>query len=315
VEVLPEDLVDDLVRVVREREGDLGDPGVLRAMEQRIVASGVMDPEDAGFTVEGLAARVASARRVQGSERLLASLRDLLPDDVRRNAHFEKRAMGVLWSLLGDRPFFFSRQLAAVPGAGDGVVSTRELEIYQSGFPEIIGRLEAVLVKSQYVSLFLASVAVFVLVSLTQFSLRRGLASLLSVLVPMELVLGIMGWFDIPLDFGTVLSGALVVGLGIDGSIHFLHYYHHLREEGVERKEALQASLGHVGRAVVTANATTCSGFLILLFAHTSAVRNFALTCGVAIILVTLSILTFLPALLVLLGLANERQVKPPPTS
>jgi len=308
VEALPEHVVDGWMRRVRERAGSLDDPGVRAALEAQAVAAGVLGPEDARFTVEGLAARVGSALRMQRSRQLWESVRDLLPGGLERNAHVEKRAQGVLWSLLGDRPAFFSKQLAALPGVGPGVVSTREVVVRQSGFPEIIIRLEAVLARSQYVSLFLASLAVFGLVSLTQLSLRRGLASLLSVLVPMALVMGMMGWFGIPLDFGTVLSGALVVGLGIDGSIHLLHYYHQLRAARTERREALRAALGHVGRAVATANGTTCFGFLILLFAHTSAVRNFAFTCGVAIVLVTVSVLTFLPALVVVLGVASERQ-------
>ncbi len=311
VEVLPGDLVDALMREVRGRGEVLDDPEARQGMEQRIVDAGVMDAGDAQLTVEGLAVRWKSALRIQRTDRLWETVRDLLPEDLWRNEHYEKRARGVLWSLLGARPVFFAKQLAEIPEIGPGVVGVREVRVYQSGFPEVFARLEAVLMHSQYVSLFLASLAVFGLVSLTQLSLRRGLASLLSVLVPMELVLGVMGWFGIPLDFGTVLNGALVVGLGIDGSIHFLHYYHHLRgEEGVERKAALQATMGHVGKAVVTANATTCSGFMILLFAHTSAVRNFAFTAGLAIVLVTVSILTFLPALVVLLGLASDKQVK-----
>ena len=215
-----------------------------------------------------------------------------------------------MWILLGARPVFFAKQVDGIPEINRGVVEAREVQIRQAGFPEIIARLESVLLHSQYLSLLLASGAVFLLVSVTQLSLRRGLASLLSVLVPLELVLGIMGWFGIPLDFGTVLNGALVIGLGIDGSIHFLHYYHRLREEKIDRKQALQSTMGHVGRAVVTANATTSAGFLILLFANTSAVRNFALTSGIAILLVTVSILTFLPALVVLLGLDKDRSEK-----
>jgi predicted RND superfamily exporter protein len=109
-----------------------------------------------------------------------------------------------------------------------------------------------------------------------------------------------MSWMGIPLDFGTALVGALVIGLGVDGSIHFLHHYHRLREGGTEGKAALRATMAHVGKAIITANATTCCGFLVLTLSTTSFLRNFAIVNSMAIFLVTLSILTFQPALITL---------------
>jgi predicted RND superfamily exporter protein len=310
VEVLPDDLIGWLMNYLRGHWQDRSGPGFRSGMEQRILRSGIMDAEEANRTVDGLVQRADFSLRLQRTDLLWESLQGLLPVGLRQNEHFEKRTKGVLWDLLGDHPIFFGKQVRDIPGIAGGLIEVREARIRQAGFPEILARLEAVLLSSQYLSLLLASAAVFTLVSVTQLSLRRGLASLLSVLVPLELVLGIMGWFGIPLDFGTVLIGALIIGLGIDGSIHFLHYYHHLREKGIERRQGLKSTMGHVGRAVVTANATTSVGFLILLFAHTSALRNFAFTSGMAILLVTVSILTFLPALVVLLGLDKDRSIR-----
>ena len=310
VELLPEDLIDSLMDYVKDHWQERSGPEFRREVERQIIASGVMDAKDASLTVEVLMQRGESLLRLKRVDLLWESLQDRFPADLRRNEHYEKRAKGILWSLLGAHPVFFGKQVGNIPEIGQGLIDSKDLRIRQAGFPEILARLEAVLLHSQYMSLLLASLAVFTLVSVTQLSLRRGLASLLSVLVPLELVLGMMGWFGIPLDFGTVLNGALVIGLGIDGSIHFLHYYHHLREEKIERKQALQSTMGHVGRAVVTANATTSAGFLILLFAHTSALRNFAFTTGIAILLVTVSILTFLPALVVVLGLDKDRSAR-----
>jgi predicted RND superfamily exporter protein len=131
--------------------------------------------------------------------------------------------------------------------------------------------------------------------------------SLASVLVPMVFIMGLMGWTRIPLDFGTALFGALVIGLGVDGSIHFLHHYHDLQLRGIRGEEALRRTMGHVGKAIVTANATTCCGFLVLLFSKTAMLRNFAIVSALAISLVTLSLLIFLPALVTLFHVNNNR--------
>ena len=131
-------------------------------------------------------------------------------------------------------------------------------------------RFDDLLYVSQIQSLTLASLVVLVLVSLTQRSFRRGIISLLSVLVPLGYILGLMGWSQIPLDLGTVLCSALTIGLGVDGSIHFLHHNHDLRLRGIQGEEAIRRTMGHVGKAIVTANATTCCGFLVLLFSNTA---------------------------------------------
>jgi uncharacterized membrane protein YdfJ with MMPL/SSD domain len=61
------------------------------------------------------------------------------------------------------------------------------------------------------------------------------------------------------------------------------------------------------GKAIVTANATTCCGFLVLMFSNTAMLRNFAIVNALAISLVTLSLLTFMPALVTLFHVDNSR--------
>ena len=109
----------------------------------------------------------------------------------------------------------------------------------------------------------------------------------------------------VPLFFGTALFGALIIGLGVDGSIHFLHHYHDLQLRGVRGAETLRMSMGHVGKAIVTANATTCCGFLVLMFSKTAILSNFAVVSALAISLVSLSLLTFMPALVTLFQTDN----------
>jgi predicted RND superfamily exporter protein len=64
--------------------------------------------------------------------------------------------------------------------------------------------------------------------------------------------------------------------------------------------------MGHVGKAIITANATTCCGFLVLTFSTTEFLQNFALVNSLAIFLVTVSVLTFLPALITLFQMEGK---------
>jgi hypothetical protein len=273
-----------------------------------IVTSRAMVPEDAETTAAGVMKRALVTLRQKRAETLRESLDPLLTPDLSKHKDFRKRAGGVLWRLWAETPAFFDIQVEKIPGIDRAIVAQKWIELDQTGSPDWFRRMDELVFVSQIQSLVLASIIVFVLVTVTQMSLKRGLISLVSVLVPMGSILGLMCWMGIPLDFGTALVGALVIGLGVDGSIHFLHYYHRLREEGREGKAALTETMGHVGKAVITANATTCCGFLVLMFSTTEFLRNFAIVNSMAIFLVTLSILTFLPALVTLFQVDERRE-------
>jgi hypothetical protein len=297
LEILPQDLIARLMTVIRENWTKAKTPEVHDRLAEIITESGVMNTEDASATAVGVLKRTRSVLRVERASSLRESLAPLLSEELKDHKDFRKRADGVLWTLWAEKPVFFSSKISSVPDVGSAVVATVPLRIEPTGFPDLVRRFDDLLYISQIQSLGLASLVVLVLVSLTQRSFRRGIISLLSVLVPLGYILGFMGWSQIPLDFGTVLFGALIVGLGVDGSIHFMHHNHDLRLRGVHGEEAIRRSMGHVGKAIVTANATTCGGFLVLLFSNSSVLRNFGIVNSTAIFLVTVSLITFLPAL------------------
>ena len=269
-----------------------------------------MDAEDASVTADGLIGRFDASLRLQQAAALARSLDDLLGPALKKDQDFQKRFSGVLWELLSDRPVFFSKQVASVAGLEDAVAARSMVKVDQAGMPETIRVVHRLLIRSQIQSLALAISIVFLMVSLANRSLRRGLASMLTVLAPLACILGFMGIMHIPLDMGTVLCGSLVVGLGIDGSIHFVYYYHRVHASGIRKKRALQLTMAHVGRAVVTANGTTLAGFIVLLFSNTTAVKNFAKVNSAALFLVTMAVLTLLPALVSLIHLdsADDRE-------
>ncbi|MGY8739029.1 MAG: hypothetical protein ACKVIW_16100, partial [bacterium] len=62
-------------------------------------------------------------------------------------------------------------------------------------------------------------------------SLRRGLVSMVPNLFPVVAVLAVLGWGQIPIDMTTMLIGAMVIGIAVDDTIHFMHKFHRYFEE------------------------------------------------------------------------------------
>jgi len=306
VEILPPGIVSSIADYTREQWDQRKNASFRNYLTELLVSSGIMDEEDAGLTVTGMIKRIDSTVRLKKVQVIRAYYHQDISERLSQNKDFLKRSDGVVWSALSERPSLFSHEVKDIAGIDRAIIEDAPISIEQTGAHQMFSRFDKLLYESQIQSLILASLIVLIMISVTQRSFRRGLISLIAVLVPLEFVLGFMGWAGIPLDFGTVLCSALIIGLGVDGSIHFLHYYHSIHKQGLRGKASLRETIGHVGRAILTANATSWLGFIVLLFSKTSELRNFALINGLAITMVTISILTLLPALANLIHLDEE---------
>jgi predicted RND superfamily exporter protein len=259
-----------------------------------------IEPEEARSLSEVALFRCLEILRKERTEALLESVLEAVPVSLAlaSKPEFTKRARGLLWALFSETPVLPASRLPHDPDLARAIMSRVPVTLDQAGAPDVFRRFDELLIQSQIQSLALAILMVLALVSLLHRSLTRGLLSVLAILLPLVIMLGLMGWAGIPLNFGTVLVGALIVGLGIDGSIHII-YFESLNVRRLDPPErALVKSIRHVGRAVLTANSTTVAGFLVTLLSSSRTLRQFSSVNAFAIVLVTASVFTVLPALL-----------------
>jgi predicted RND superfamily exporter protein len=116
--------------------------------------------------------------------------------------------------------------------------------------------------------------------------------------LPVLWTLGAMGALGVPLDVGTAMVAAVVLGLGVDEALHLLSAYRSRRDAGVSRDDAIDAALRQVGRPVLTSAAALAIGFLALAFVPWKSLASFGFVSVVAISASLLADLLVLPALL-----------------
>ena len=63
---------------------------------------------------------------------------------------------------------------------------------------------------------------VFAMVAIFFRSLRLAVAAMVPTLLPVVVVLGTMGWVGMSLDVGRAMIAAVIIGIGVDDSIHLL---------------------------------------------------------------------------------------------
>jgi len=131
-------------------------------------------------------------------------------------------------------------------------------------------------------------------------SVPLALLALVPTTLPVLLTLGAMGALGVPLDVGTAMVAAVVLGLGVDEALHLLSAYRRLRAAGLAHGAAVEASLREVGRALLTSAAALGAGFLVLAFVPWKSLASFGVVSVVAIGASLLADLLVLPALMLL---------------
>lgn len=160
----------------------------------------------------------------------------------------------------------------------------------------VVGEMIDEIRTTQLRSFALAAAIVFVAVVLFFRSLSYGFLAMIPTLVPVLLTLGAMGFAGVALDVGSAMVAAVVLGLAVDNSIHFLASYRSLRAGGQRR--AVNSALSQTGRPIATTALALSAGFFTLLLSSWNSIASFGLISGVAIGGALLAALFILPAAL-----------------
>lgn len=131
-------------------------------------------------------------------------------------------------------------------------------------------------------------------------SLKLGLLALIPNVLAAALVLGIMGIIGLPLDLMTTTIAAIVIGIGVDNTIHYVHRFRQELPRSPDYITALHASHGSIGHAMYYTSLTIIAGFSVLSLSNFNPTIYFGSLTALSMALALLANLTLLPALMVL---------------
>ncbi|RUM72029.1 MAG: hypothetical protein DSZ08_01860 [Sulfurovum sp.] len=121
---------------------------------------------------------------------------------------------------------------------------------------------------------------------------------LLPNILPVVLVLGMMGWVGFTIDMGVAIAGAIIIGVAVDDTIHFLVKYFDARKRGLSMSETFDEVLHYAGRAIFFTTVVLSISFSIFVFSEFTPNQNFGVVTATALIIALIVDLLFLPALL-----------------
>jgi uncharacterized protein len=124
---------------------------------------------------------------------------------------------------------------------------------------------------------------------------------------------GTMGFLGIPLNTLNMTIVPLVLGVGIDYTLHVVNEFAEHKSEGHSDAEAFRISAGRSGMALLVATGTTVGGLLVLVWSPSLLIADMGLVAALALTYLYVLSITVLPALLVTVGgtKAMGRRFKP----
>tara|TARA_B100000700_G_scaffold72183_1_gene80435 strand:- start:251 stop:1816 length:1566 start_codon:yes stop_codon:yes gene_type:complete len=154
------------------------------------------------------------------------------------------------------------------------------------------------LFKSQILTLGFVMSGIFIMFFILFKNLTLSLIGVVPNFIAAFFILGIIGLLEIPLDMMTITIAAITIGIAVDNSIHYIYRF---KEEFALKKnyeKTIKYCHSTVGVAILNTSITIIFGFSILVFSNFIPTIYFGVFTGIAMLLALLSVLTLLPALI-----------------
>ena len=117
-------------------------------------------------------------------------------------------------------------------------------------------------------------------------------------ILPVILVIGLMGWIGITIDIGVAIAGAIIIGVAVDDTIHFLVKYFEAKKRGLSMEETFDEVLLYAGKAILFTTIILSIAFSLFAFSSFTPNQNFGIVTAFALIVALIVDLLLLPALL-----------------
>ena len=114
--------------------------------------------------------------------------------------------------------------------------------------------------------LVIASIIVGLLMVVLFKNIKLLLISLIPNLLSLLFAGALLGFLDIPLEASISIVFAIVFGIAVDDTIHFLSRFKQCRSSGLNQEESLEKTFQETGKALIITTIILFFGFMVMLF-------------------------------------------------
>ncbi|SVA11406.1 uncharacterized protein METZ01_LOCUS64260 [marine metagenome] len=152
----------------------------------------------------------------------------------------------------------------------------------------------------------LALIGIFILFVISFRMWVSPLLAILTVIMGVTWAMGFSSFLVEYLSMMTAMMSVILIGLGIDFSVHIISGYTEKRNQGLDIQISIQETLLRFGPGIITGGITTGLAFLTLMISETVGMQEMGLMAGVGLIFTMLATIIILPTMLII----RERLLK-----
>ena len=156
------------------------------------------------------------------------------------------------------------------------------------------------LFKSQILTLGLVMIGIFGMFLILFKNIKLSLIGVVPNFIAAFFILGLIGLLGIPLDMMTITIAAITIGIAVDNSIHYIYRFKEEFNNSNDYNKTLALCHSTVGKAILNTSITIVFGFSILVLSKFIPTIYFGVFTGLAMLLAMVSVLTLLPALILI---------------
>jgi predicted RND superfamily exporter protein len=160
-------------------------------------------------------------------------------------------------------------------------------------------------IDSQLITIVFSILMVFIIIAVSNRSFAAGIIGGIPIVIAILCNFAVMGFMGIKLNIGTAIIASLIVGIGIDYTIHFIDSF---KNEYLARKDGgdggdggafLRRAFQSSGRAIIINALSVGAGFAVLSLSSFRILADVGILVAFAMVITSLLSLTLIPALLI----------------
>jgi predicted RND superfamily exporter protein len=174
-----------------------------------------------------------------------------------------------------------------------------EDQLHLTGMTVLFNNMLQSLYRSQILTIGFVFLAIMLMFLILFRSITIASIAIIPNMISAGIVLGLMGWLDIPLDIMTITIAAITIGIAVDNTIHYIHRFLTEIHKDNDCIMTMKRCHNSIGRAMYYTSITVVIGFSILSLSSFVPTIYFGLLTGLAMMAALIANLTLLPVLLI----------------
>ncbi|HMR86932.1 MAG TPA: MMPL family transporter [Saprospiraceae bacterium] len=180
----------------------------------------------------------------------------------------------------------------------DNNIDTNIISVKRTGTGLILDKNSEYVTNSLLKGLGFSIIIISLMMGLMFKSLRMVIIALIPNLLPLLFAAAMLGYFSIELEAGVSIMFAIVFGIAVDDSIHFLGRYKLCLNEGLSKEAAIRKTLHDTGKAIIFTTIILFFGFFSMFFSVYPPTFTVGLLISITLVGALICDLYLLPALI-----------------